>query len=265
MHDDPFRRHLDDYAAVGRDGAVPPMVHEIYRRGRRHQRLQTTTWGAVGVLTLAATFLAGMVVRDQTEPAAADAAIAPTTTTMPATTSSLPVFDPFASSTTPTTFGTTTLYTTTSYPYTTGSSYTTTSYTTTTSTRPPSTAPFAPTLTSGKHSVILKSISGSSVKFDKVEFFRGEAAEREAAADRRRPTRGWYIRNENPALRTHTATSNVSILATNRTMGKTGEPGALTKVTLAQLDAKIPTSSQTLFRITLSSGRITAITEHDLS
>jgi hypothetical protein len=254
--DDPFRRHLDDYAAVGRDGAVPPMVHEIYRRGRRHQRLQTATWGVVGVLTLVATFLAGMVVRDQTAPAVAGAAI-PTTT---APTSSLLELFPSPAPTSTTLFPATTAtfpsFTTAPYTYTT-SSYTTTSYTTTTIS-----TPSAPTLTSGRHSVIITSITGSQVRFDKVEFFRGADATREAAEDGRTTTNGYYIRNENPALRTHTATSSVKVQATNRTMGKTGSPGQLSTVTLAQLAPKV--SSTKLFRITLSSGMITAITEYYL-
>lgn len=259
--DDPFRRHLDDYAAVGRDGAVPPMVHEIYRRGRRHQRLQTVTWGVVGVLTLIATFLAGMVVRDQTDPAAAGVAI-PTTTMPPATTSN-PLLGLGTSTTNP--FGSTTLdpfaTTTTLYSYTTSSySYTTTTYSYTTTT---TAAPYAPPLESGKHSVIITSISGRQVKFDKVEFFRGDAAAREASRDGRSVTNGYYIRNENPALRTFSAADGIRIQATNRTMDKSGSPGTLTTVTLNQLAGKMPDSS-TLFRITLSSGKITAITEYNL-
>lgn len=259
--DDPFRRHLDDYAAVGRDGAVPPMVHEIYRRGRRHQRLQTVTWGVVGVLTLIATFLAGMVVRDQTDPLAAGAAI-PTTTQPPSTTS--PLLVPGTTATDP--FGSTTLdpfaTTTTLYSYTTSTySYTTTtfsSYTTTTTA-----APYAPPLDSGKHSVIITEISERQVEFDKVEFFRGDAAVREAREDGRSVTNGYYIRNENPALRTFSAANSITVQATNRTMDKSGTPGALTSVTLNQLAAKMPDSS-TLFRITISSGKITAITEYNL-
>jgi hypothetical protein len=259
--DDPFRRHLDDYAAVGRDGAVPPMVHEIYRRGRRHQRLQTVTWGVVGVLTLIATFLAGMVVRDQTDPTAAGAVA--TTTTPPTTTSNPLLAGP--STTDP--FGTTTVdpfaTTTTSFSYTTTTfSYTTTtfSYTTTTTS---GAATYAPPLESGKHSVIITSISGRSVKFDKVDFFRGDAAAREARNDGRSVTNGYYIRNENPALRTFGASDSIKVQATNRTMDKSGSPGALSSVTLNQLAGKMPDSS-TLFKITLSGGKITAITEYNL-
>jgi hypothetical protein len=112
--------------------------------------------------------------------------------------------------------------------------------------------------------VVLEDITGSQVEFDKVEFFRGADATREAARDGRTPTRGWYIRNQNPALRTHTATSGVKVQATNKTMGKSGSPGALSTVTLAQLAAKIPTTGTSLFRITLSSGNITLITEYNL-
>jgi hypothetical protein len=258
MRDDPFRRHLDEYAAVGRDSAIPPMVHEIYRRGRRHQRIQVMTWSVVGVLTLVATFLAGMVVRDQTDPAAA-AGVAVSTTTPPTT-----AFGGFPSETTlvppstldPGLFTSTSGFTTTTFDFTTTSSTTSTTL---------GSSQGVPTLTSGSHPSEIKSISGSSVTFDKVQFFRGTQATREARKDGNSTTNGWYIRNTNLGLRTMTVNSGATIRATRRTMGRTGTANQLITVTLSELGGKMPTSSKTLFSISLTSGRISAITEIDLS
>jgi hypothetical protein len=261
MRDDPFRRHLDEYAAVGRDSAVPPMVHEIYRRGRRHQRIQVMTWGVVGVLTLIATFLAGMVVRDQTDPAVAGVAL-PTTTWPGATpTTQLGGFPPGTTLFPPSTLDPG-LFTTTSFDFTTTSfDFTTTSFTTTTT----GSSAAVPTLTSGRHPSVIKSISGNSVTFDKVQFFRGAAATREARKDDRTPTNGWYMRNVNSGLRTLTVKSGARIQARRGTMGRSGDPNRLVTVTLSELAGKVPTSSTTLFAITLESGRIARITEYDLS
>jgi hypothetical protein len=256
MRDDPFRRHLEDYAAVGQDSAIPPMVHEIYRRGRRHQRIQVMTWSVVGVLTLVATFLAGMVVRDQTDPTVAGVAVS--TTTPPTT-----AFGGFPSETTlvppstldPGLFTSTSGFTTTTFDFTTTSSTTSTTLGSSQGVEP---------LTSGSHPSIIKSISGSSVTFDKVQFFRGAAATREARKDSNSTTNGWYMRNTNLGLRTMTVNSGATIRATRRTMG-TGTSNQLITVTLSQLEAKVPTSSTTLFSISLTGGRISAITEVDLS
>jgi hypothetical protein len=259
MRDDPFRRHLDDYAAVGQDSAVPPMVHEIYRRGRRHQRIQVMTWSTVGVLTLVATFLAGMVVRDQTDPTVAGVAIS--TTSSPPTTAQFGAF-PSTTAFPPTTVDP--MFTTTSFDFTTTSfDFTTTTFSATTTTSGSSAG--VPTLTGGKHASIIKSISGNSVTFDKVQFFRGSAATREAREDGKTTTNGWYMRNTNTGLRTLTANSNAKIQALRKTMGRTGSPNSLVTVTLSQLAAKVPTSPNSLFSITLSNGRIVSITEFNLS
>jgi hypothetical protein len=256
MRDDPFRRHLDEYAAVGQDSAIPPMVHEIYRRGRRHQRIQVMTWSVVGVLTLVATFLAGMVVRDQTDPTVAGVAL-PTTSAPPTT-----AFGGFPSETTlvppstldPGLFTTTSDFTTTTFDFTTTSSTTSTTL---------GSSQGVPTLTSGSHPSVIKSISGSSVTFDKVQFFRGAAATREARKDGNSTTNGWYKRNTNLGLRTMTVNSGATIRATRRTMDRSGTASQLITVTLSELAGKV--SSTTLFSISLTGGRISAITEIDLS
>jgi hypothetical protein len=111
----------------------------------------------------------------------------------------------------------------------------------------------------GRHPVLLKAIDPGrgTVTFDLVQYFRDEAATREAAKDHQEspPPNDSYLRNVNPRLRTLPVGANAAITANQLAGSNENVP-----VSLGRL-ASLTRAGSGVFWITVRSGQIVQIGE----
>ncbi len=120
-------------------------------------------------------------------------------------------------------------------------------------------------LADGRQYVYAKSIDPAkrTIVVDVVQFLTGQAAEDAAKEDGNEVDNDYYIRNQNPTLRTLTYPSTVPIVVNTLTAEETGSATKDTSITLAKFSAYFDTgdAQQLLYYLTLSHGVVVKINE----
>lgn len=122
-------------------------------------------------------------------------------------------------------------------------------------------------LKDGRHYAYLKGLDTTKLTLtvDVVQFLTGEEAEKAAAEDGEEAY-DYYIRNQNPQLRTLTLASNVTVVVNTLTAEETGSSSKDTTITLAKLRSYFDKgeAQKRVFYVTLSGSRIVKINEQYL-
>jgi hypothetical protein len=138
---------------------------------------------------------------------------------------------------------------------------------------PPSTAATPTTgepvvLADGRHPVYLKTVDPgqSTITFDLIQFFTGEAATKAAAEDGEEspPPNDYYIRNVNSRLRTLPVRSDAPITVNVLAAPSTGSSTKDVSVTLDELAGYFPNSGTAPFWITVEQGQVTKMAQQFL-
>lgn len=123
-------------------------------------------------------------------------------------------------------------------------------------------------LADGRHPAYLRSLDTAelTVVADVVQFLTGEAAEQAAKEDGAEVNNDYYVRNQNPLLRTLPVAVDATVVVNTLSAEETGSSTQDHDVTLAKLAGYFAngTAQHALFHLTLAAGVVTEIREQYL-